>query len=860
MARTKKAAQRKNNNKNNNSSSSNINNINNNDFMSQQPPLPAGLPARPSQQLPPRQSAPPANPRYGDSYNGRGGGGGDSHRGDEYYQSNYQSRPRDQEVFQFGAGHSYRPNYDQRPRSPPRYNDHAPGVSRNDNYRGYNHNDRDRETSQSYRPTQSTSFDFRHDAPPGLDYRAPQDNHHARRRDYVRGNDQRAPAMRAGNARGGARGAYRGRGGPRLAADRDFLKTNREPTPELMTGMEEDGESGAKYIAPDDVSDSEEEDMDISGSEDNEAQEHKKKQARTTGKAADGDSVPRWSNPDPYTALPPPDESRGKKKDVVKLIRKARVTGTADHVSKAATTDDFISFDFDDEESEGEDVKAGVGVQGAPTGPRVISGSANQVNVTRPATLSTFNQDERQHGEQQFGPQSQASGSNLPRSPPTQHETPLQLPQNSGKGMGFQIKAKASDAPANKKIVIDLTSDPVLGTRKRTVNDEIKNLGTISKPPIVHAPRAGRPIGKPSGKILSGWARSPSSSATPWLGIDHSDSAGMGVWLHKEIMDFYDYVKPRDFEQEIRLRLVEELRSKFKQYFYSDDDIQPFGSFPAGLYLPTSDMDLVCISREYTADGRKIFGQGHRGLANFCEFLRKYKFPLDNQIEVISKAKVPLVKYMDNLTGLKVDVSFENTTGIVANTTFQNWKKEFPAVPILVTLIKHLLAMRGLNEPVNGGIGGFSVTCLVVSLLQNMPQVQSRNLVPEHHLGEILMEFLDLYGNQFNTLTTAIIMNPPGYLPKKRTNIPYNKRTPDKFCIIDPNRPDNDISGGSSNTSGIRKCFSEAYDALQHRMGELQRSENRKNQSLLDCIIGGNYKSFELQRAHLAHVHKQLYG
>jgi non-canonical poly(A) RNA polymerase PAPD5/7 len=87
-------------------------------------------------------------------------------------------------------------------------------------------------------------------------------------------------------------------------------------------------------------------------------------------------------------------------------------------------------------------------------------------------------------------------------------------------------------------------------------------------------------------------------------------------------------------------------------------------------------------------------------------------------------------------------------------------------MPILVTLIKHLLAMRGLNEPVNGGIGGFSVTCLVVSLLQNMPQVQSGSMIPEHHLGEILMEFLDLYGNQFNFETTAIQLNPPGYIPK----------------------------------------------------------------------------------------------
>ncbi len=203
-----------------------------------------------------------------------------------------------------------------------------------------------------------------------------------------------------------------------------------------------------------------------------------------------------------------------------------------------------------------------------------------------------------------------------------------------------------------------------------------------------------------------------------------------------------------------------------KQNFDRDDEIHPFGSFPAGLYLPTADMDLVCISTEFQQQGKKIFGVGPRGLRTFQKFLQDEGLPLDKRVETIIGAKVPLVKYVDKLTGLKVDISFENTTGITANTTFQNWKKEFPAMPFLVTLIKHLLAMRGLNEPVNGGIGGFAVTCLVVSLLQHMPQVQSRSMKSEHHLGEILMEFFDLYGNEFDTTTSAISLNPPAYIPK----------------------------------------------------------------------------------------------
>lgn len=135
-------------------------------------------------------------------------------------------------------------------------------------------------------------------------------------------------------------------------------------------------------------------------------------------------------------------------------------------------------------------------------------------------------------------------------------------------------------------------------------------------------------------------------------------------------------------------------------------------------------------------------------------------------MEVIAQAKVPIVKFVDRITKIKVDVSFENDTGVVANDTFLDWSRQFPAMPVLVTVIKQFLMMRGLNEVVFGGLGGFSVTCLVTSLLQHLPGIQSGDLIPEHHLGQILMSFLDFYGNQFDIQQTGIMMRPPGYFFK----------------------------------------------------------------------------------------------
>ena len=83
----------------------------------------------------------------------------------------------------------------------------------------------------------------------------------------------------------------------------------------------------------------------------------------------------------------------------------------------------------------------------------------------------------------------------------------------------------------------------------------------------------------------------------------------------------------------------------------------------------------------------------------------------------------------------------------------------------------------------------------------------------------------------------------------------YNKHGVDqeKLSIIDPNNNANDIAGGSSNTPKILKAFSRAFRNLQNRMGELHSMsiDQRRGQSILGVILGGNYSSFDIQREHL---------
>lgn len=113
------------------------------------------------------------------------------------------------------------------------------------------------------------------------------------------------------------------------AADRDLLRRKRSPTPEqykVMAG----GPNRFKQESELEASDA--------------AEPALKK--RDPDVRPDGTAIPKWSNPDPYTALPPPSETTGKRGDVLDIIRRARAQPAGGKSMESAG--DFISLDDDD--------------------------------------------------------------------------------------------------------------------------------------------------------------------------------------------------------------------------------------------------------------------------------------------------------------------------------------------------------------------------------------------------------------------------------------------------------------------------------------------------------------------------------
>ncbi|KAJ5088261.1 hypothetical protein N7456_011877 [Penicillium angulare] len=538
-------------------------------------------------------------------------------------------------------------------------------------------------------------------------------------------------------------------------SERPLLTTKRETTPEQLR-PEDNVNAAPKFASLDALSDSEEAEMDFSDDSDEEARPRKK---RALGLDGEGPSAapavaptPKWSNPDPYTALPPPDEGQHKRVDFVRLIRKARLENAGEKKQNDAVVDnqDFISLGP---------------IEGPP-------GSNGQ----------TFIEEQK-------------------------------APENAPKGpRGMEIRGTA-------------------GTKR----------GRDEQPRVIKT-KLGKPQRRfnSNGSILSDWRPLSGQDPTPWM-ASTPRSLNPITKLHNEVIAFYNWVRPHRFEQLVRSDLVFRLERAF-QSRYGKVQIRPFGSFASGLYLPVADIDLVLLSTSFQNSGTKFYGERKGQIYSFAAFLRDLGIAAPGSVETIAHARVPILKFVDNLTGLRVDLSFDNDSGLLANRTFQEWKSQYPTMPVIVSVIKQFLLIRGLNEVPTGGLGGFSITCLVTHLLQHMPHHNQQNV------GDTLLNFFNFYGNEFNHRDVGLRMNAPGFVNKY-----FGQK--ERLMIEDPNNPSNDISGGTKEIPLIFRAFSDAYRALKNRLDASSRTPSTHS-SLLEAIISANFDEYVEQRYQLREVYE----
>ncbi|KAJ4843323.1 hypothetical protein Tsubulata_020929 [Turnera subulata] len=316
------------------------------------------------------------------------------------------------------------------------------------------------------------------------------------------------------------------------------------------------------------------------------------------------------------------------------------------------------------------------------------------------------------------------------------------------------------------------------------------------KPPKI--PKAKLPEPEPHPQQLeSGWFRGDCRFKSPML------------QLHKEIVDFCDFLSPTQDERAARTAAVQGVFEVIK-YIWPNCKAEVFGSFRTGLYLPTSDIDVVILD-----SGIKNAATGLQALSRALS-----QKGIAKKIQVIAKARVPIIKFVEKKSGVSFDMlhilpvellSFDAVNGPKAADFIKDAVSKWPPIQPLCLILKVFLQQRELNEVYSGGIGSYALLAMLMAMLQNLREYHGSQ---ELNLGILLIHFFEFYGRKLNTTDVGVSCNGKGIFFSKRKKGFVNKGRPFLIAIEDPQTPDNDIGKNSFNYFQIRAAFAMAYSTL----------------------------------------------
>lgn len=313
---------------------------------------------------------------------------------------------------------------------------------------------------------------------------------------------------------------------------------------------------------------------------------------------------------------------------------------------------------------------------------------------------------------------------------------------------------------------------------------------------------------EPERTLESGWFRGNSRFKSPML------------QLHKEILDFCDFLSPTAEEQASRNTAVESVFDVCR-YIWPNCKVEVFGSFKTGLYLPTSDIDVVILGSNIKTPQIGLHALSRalsqRGIAK--------------KIQVISKARVPIIKFIEKRSGVAFDISFDVQNGPKAAEFIKDVIRKWPPLRPLCLILKVFLQQRELNEVYSGGIGSYALLVMLIAMLKNFHECHPS---PEHNLGILLVSFFEFYGRKLNTSDVGVSCNGAGTFFLKSSKGFLNKGRPMLLSIEDPQAPENDIGKNSFNYFQIRSAFAMAYTTLTNVKTVLSLGPER---SILGTII-----------------------
>ena len=184
--------------------------------------------------------------------------------------------------------------------------------------------------------------------------------------------------------------------------------------------------------------------------------------------------------------------------------------------------------------------------------------------------------------------------------------------------------------------------------------------------------------------------------------------------------------------------LEKSIASKFE-----NSKLSIFGSIESGLSLKGADFDLCLQIQEVNQKktlkriGGMLRGQG-----------------MEN-VQTISGAKVPIVKFLDPRSGLHVDISINNTLALHNTRLLSSYAKLDSRVRDLAICVKHWALHRNVSDSVNGTLSSYAWSVLVINHLQEQGVIPNIQTGEDRVIVELEGKEYDITINEDNSLNNS---------------------------------------------------------------------------------------------------------
>lgn len=336
-------------------------------------------------------------------------------------------------------------------------------------------------------------------------------------------------------------------------------------------------------------------------------------------------------------------------------------------------------------------------------------------------------------------------------------------------------------------------------------------------------------------------------------------------------------MEPTSQEVKMRSDLVRRF-TKLIASFNMEASIEPVGSYVTGLYLPISDIDMVLTFRPGLASSFDGYSSSSR-LSALIGKIRDSGFA--SKVVDVLQASVPLIRITDKITGIEIDLTAADTHAIRATEAVQIWLQRSSLTKPLLFVLKMFLSIRRCGTTYTGGINSYTLFWMVVAWVElEMPKTRrvassandlssltaafggvsmlkhnvaiSSSSSKGADLGELLIQFLKFYAEEFDYYTKAIDIAPtPAYCTKTYGYSRYPITQRYLLSIYDPASACIDMGSKAYGIKHIRESFKSAYQSLADMEAKRKSGQWVGEIGVLGKILGGDYTTF-LEKRDLA--------